>query len=142
MSNHMDNEKTAAGATNTDDGKEQITRSNSAHNPTVIARWHQRGHDTGRAFGTVAGDRVPHKDWVPVLIPRAVFLDAVRGNPVPIVVSPDDVQAHDHAGRARRREKEIEKRVRAKLAEHEQRARAAAIAEIDAAGHIRQGGEK
>lgn len=37
MSNHMDNEKTAAGATNTGDGKEQITRSNSADYSTLTA---------------------------------------------------------------------------------------------------------
>lgn len=123
------NENTpVAGQGNEGEGM-QMSNHTSTDQPTVL-RMHQRGRDTGIAYGTEAGDKLPHGEWWPVLIPLTALLDAARG-PISVVISPEDIKAQSAAVRARRRQQEISRRVRQRMGDLEAQIRAEIEAEED-----------
>lgn len=117
------------------EGNEQIDKSSSADQPTVTTlRLHRRGGDTGMTYGTEAGDDLPHHEWWPVLIPVATLRDATRG-PVSVVVSPEDIKAQSARVRRARRRTELDRRVRQRIGDLEDKIRAEVEAELDNEGN-------
>ncbi|MFC3849909.1 hypothetical protein ACFORJ_06990 [Corynebacterium hansenii] len=130
MTTNPTNEKTADVLAHVD-GEAVTHKEETMTQPTPPDAYEIRLEDPGQSngidFAIYAGDRLPMRDHLRVIVPWDLLVAAARNGAITVTVSADDITEHDRRIHVRRAEREARAREKQMLAE----ARARALADAE-----------